>query len=160
MATNEIRTGKATNGEFTVTYQANGYGGVIPVIDGVEHPELLMGYVTESDKEAGMKLLEEALKATGCDIPAAMMYMYNAAMTSAKGIKADEAVEIDGIEVIIDYDKRKVYQNGAEIANMDDLTCDLPREAIKAILSEKCRTALVRAEAAGYDDEYDKNDDY
>ena len=150
--TNEIRTGKATNGEFAVSYQANGYGGVIPVIDGVAHPELLMGYVSESDREAGLKLIAEALKATGGDIRSAMMYMYNAAMTAGKDINADEAVDIDGEEVIIDYYGRKAYLGCEEIANLSDMTCDLPDVAIKAILTERCRNAIAEMES-----EYEEN---
>lgn len=157
MANNEIRTGKQSNGEFTVSYQNNGYGGVIPVIDGTPHPELLMGYVTESDREAGLQLLAEALKATAGDIPKAMMYMYNAARTAALEIKAEDSVEVDGVEIIISYEARKAYLTGEEIANLDDMACELPREAVKAILVERCRTALAER-IAEFDEEYDEED--
>ena len=155
MATNEIRTGKATNGEFTVTYQRNGYGAVIPVIDGVQHPELMMGYVSESDCSAGLKLIEEALKATQGDVRAAMMYMYNAARTAANDIKADEAVVVNGAEIIIDYDNRKTYLGTEEIANMDDMMYDLPREAIRTILTERSVNNIDTLEEEYEEEDFD-----
>lgn len=162
----EIRTGKATNGEFTVTYQTNGYGGVIPVIDGTPHPELLMGYVSDSDRDAGLELIAEALKATSGDIPEAMRYMYNAAMTAAKEIKAEEAVDVSGNEVIVSYTDRRAYLNTEEIANLDEMACELPREAVKAILIERARARINEIEAQRmhdddwYDDEDYDDDDY
>ena len=43
---NEIRTGAQSNGEFTISYQQNGYGGVIPIIDGTPEPRLMFGYAS------------------------------------------------------------------------------------------------------------------
>ena len=143
--TREINTGKATAGQFVVSYQRNGYGGVIPVIDGVQHPELMMGYVSESDCEAGLKLLEEALKATSGDIPKAMRYMYNACTMAANDIKADEAVEIDGVELIISYERRKAYLGTEEIADANDEAFgNLSREAVKVLLMERAKVELER----------------
>lgn len=135
----EINTGLKTVGEYVVEYQRNGNGGIIPVIDGTPHPELLMGYVSERDRDAGLAALRDALIATRGDIPKAMTYMYEACMTAAKGISPDEIVDVDGEEVLIDYGKRKAYVGAEEVANMDDLTCEMPREAIKAILMERAR---------------------
>lgn len=163
MANNEIRTGKLTTGEFTVTYQENGYGAVIPVIDGVPHQELMMGFVSETDREAGMKLIAEALRATAGDIRAAMYYMYNAAKTAANNIKADEAVTINGMEVIIDYQNRKAYLDVEEITNLDDINCELPREAVKAILVERATREIEKrvAEFDELDDDYfDEDEEY
>lgn len=153
---NEIKTGKETNGEFTVTYQKNGYGAVIPVVDGVQHPELMMGYVSESDCKAGLKLIEKALTATQGDVRAAMMYMYNAARTAANEIKADEAVAVNGAEIIIDYEKRKAYLGTEEVANMDDMMYDLPREAIRTILTERSCNAIEAAEEEYYEEDYEE----
>ena len=145
-ANNEIRTGKATSGEFTVSYQENGYGAVIPVIDGTPHPELMMGFVSESDRLAGLDLIAGALKATGGKIPEAMRYMYQAAQVAANDIKAEEAVEVDGNELIISYTDRKAYLNTEEIASLQDMTCELPREAVKAILVERAKNAIAAME--------------
>jgi len=144
MANNEIRTGKKSNGEFAVTYQQNGYGGCTPVIDGKPEPSLTFGYVSESDKQACMKLLEEAIKATGGDIWKVQRYIMNAVRVSAAEIKADEAVTVDdyGTEIIISYQAKKAYQGTEEIANLDDITCELPNEAIKAMLTDRAKLRL------------------
>lgn len=139
---NEIRTGKQTNGEFTVSYQQNGYGGCTPIIDGKPEPSLTFGYVSESDKQACMKLLEEALRATGGDIWVTQRYIMNAVRVSAAEIKADEAVTIDDTEIIISYNAKKAYLGTEEIANLDDITCELPNEAIKAMLTDRARLRL------------------
>lgn len=153
----EITTSKRTESQFAVSYQQNGYGGLIPTIDGIEHPELMMGYVSEADAEAGLKLLEEALKATNGNIPQAMRYMYNACKTSAKEIKADEAVTIDGVDVVIDYAARKAYKDGEEVANLDSVpsTCPLPTEAIKSLLIEKVKEMIDH-----YEYDLDEDEDW
>lgn len=142
MANANINTGIVNEAQFTVDYQKSGYGAVIPVIDGVPHKELMMGYVSEEDAAAGMKLLEEALKATGGDIPKAMQYMYTAATVAANDIKAEEAVEINGVDFIIDYKAKKIWQGEYEIANLDNITAALSNEAVKELLIDKVRTAL------------------
>lgn len=138
----EIRTSKRTESQFAVSYQRNGYGACIPTIDGVEHPELMFGYTSEADAQAALNLISEALAATNGDIPQAMWYMRNAALTAARDVKADEAVDVDGVDIVIDYQARKAYKNGEEIANLDNITCPLPNEAIKQILIEKVREMI------------------
>lgn len=138
----EIRTSKRTESQFAVSYQMNGYGACIPTIDGVEHPELMFGYTSEADAQAALNLISEALAATNGNIGEAMRYMYNAARTTALDIKADEAVDVDGVDVIINYQNRKAYKNGEEVANLDNITCPLPNEAIKQILTEKVREMI------------------
>ena len=160
---NEIRTGHKTNGQFTVDYQKAGHGGVIPVIDGKEEPSLMFGYASETDKAACMKLLEEALIATGGDIFATRRYLMNAVMIAAKEIKPDEVVEVDGTEVLISYAARKAYDNDVQIADLEDMKCELPNEAIKAMLVDRARLFLetrrnVEFDYADYED--DLEDDY
>ena len=151
--TNEIRTGRTTNGEFTVSYQQNGYGGIIPVIDGTPHPELMMGYVSEKDRDAGLKLLSDALRATAGNIPAAMTYMYQACAVAANEIQPDEAVDVDGKEILICYGDRKAYDGTTEIANLADIGCELSNVAIKAMLIDRVRLAM--AETTNTDEEDD-----
>lgn len=141
---NIISTGKATQGQFVVSYQANGNGAAIPVINGEPHQELMFGYVSESDRQGCLKLIEEALKATEGNIPAAMRYMYNAALTAAKEIKADEAVEVNGTEVIISYEAKAAYLNTEKIADLEDIEVELPAEAVKAMLADRARLYLER----------------
>lgn len=158
---NEINTGKATSGEFSVSYQTNGYGAVIPVIDGTPHPELMMGFVSEADRQAGLDLIAGALKATGGNIPQAMAYMYQAAQVAASEIKAEEAVSLeDGPEIIVSYTDRKAYLGTEEIASLQDMTCELPREAVKAILVERAKAEITRLEQEAEDDISDVWDEY
>lgn len=138
----EITTSKRTESQFAVSYQRNGYGACIPTIDGVEHPELMFGYTSEADAQAALNLISEALAATNGDITQAMWYMRNAALTAARDVKADEAVDVDGVDIVIDYAARKAYKNGEEVADLDNITCPLPNEAIKQILIEKVREMI------------------
>jgi translation elongation factor EF-Ts len=138
----EITTSKRTESQFAVSYQRNGYGACIPTIDGVEHPELMFGYTSEADAQAALNLISEALAATNGNIPQAMWYMRNAALTAARDVKADEAVDVDGVDIVIDYQARKAYKNGEEVSNLDNITCPLPNEAIKQILIEKVREMI------------------
>lgn len=141
---NIISTGKATQGQFVVSYQENGNGAAIPVINGVPEQRLMFGYVSESDRQGCLKLIEEALKATEGDIPAAMRYMYNAALTAAKEIKADEVVEVNGTEIIISYEAKAAYLNTEKVADLEDIEAELPAEAVKAMLADRVRLYLER----------------
>ena len=114
---NEINTGKKSNGEFTISYQQNGNGGCIPIIDGKPEPALMFGYVSESDKEGAMKVIEEAIRATNGNVFEALQYIMNAVSVAANEIAPDEAVEIDGAEYLISYADRKAYAGTEEIAN-------------------------------------------
>lgn len=137
-----ISTGKATEGEFAISYQRDGYGALVPIIDGVPHKELMMGYVSERDAQAGIELLGKALKATNGDIPAAMRYMYTAASVAAADIKPTEKVEIPELdaEFLIDYEKKAIYYYDDEKANLDDLdTTNWPNEAIRAMLITRAK---------------------
>ena len=153
---NEVNTGKKTNGEFTISYQQNGNGGCIPIIDGKPEPALMFGYVSESDKEGAMKVIEEAIRATNGNVFEALQYIMNAVSVAANEITPDEAVEIDGAEYLISYADRKAYAGTEEIANLDDLGCKLPDEAIKALLIDRIRIEMENREEEYYDDdEYD-----
>ena len=109
---NEIQTGVTTRGNFTIQYQQNGNGGVIPIIDGTPNPELLMGYTSEEDKQAGLELLAEALEATNGDIMGAMSYMYSAVRTAAEGIVPQKAVDVNGTEILINFEEAFLQGTG------------------------------------------------
>ena len=158
MADNTINTGAQTSGEFAITYQQSGYGGVIPVVDGVPQPSLMFGYASESDKKACMKLLEEALRATKGNVYEARSYIMNAVTIAANEIKPDEAVMINGVEILINYEERKAYNGAREIANLDDLRCELPKDAIKTILVDRAEL-VMEAEREDYEYGYLGEDD-
>ena len=145
-----VTTGKVTEGEFAISYQRDGYGAIIPIIDGVEHPELMMGYVSDADAQAGLKLLEEALKATNGNIPQAMRYMYTAAQVAANDIHPTEVLDVDGYEFTIDYEKRAAYLGAEEITNLDDLpnAVNYPREVVKDLLLTKVRARIEEYQEA------------
>lgn len=157
---NIISTGKATQGQFVVSYQEKGYGAAVPVINGVEEPRLMFGYVSESDRQGCLNLISKALKATEGDVGAAMLYMYEAALVTSKEIKADEAVEVDGAEVIISYAAKKAYLHAEEVANLEDITVELPDEAVKAMLIDRVRLYLERKAEEDCACDYDYEDDY
>lgn len=165
---NEISTGKKTNGEFTISYQAMGYGGCTPIIDGKPEPSLTFGYATQSDKKACMELIEQALRATNGNVYEAQRYIQNAISVSAAEINADDVAKVDDTEIIIDYIARKAYCGTQEIANCDDLECDMPNEALKALLmarakdyvereTERLNQIAIQVYSYG-DDEYEEED--
>jgi len=145
----EINTheGELNEVEYTIEYQKKN-GAVIPVIDGVEHPELLMGYTSEADMKAGLEVLKSALKATGGDIYQAMHYMYNAAMNTAKDIHPNTQVDIDDVECMVDCAAKKIYTlERVELANLEDLSEEVLKvlndEAIIAMLTDRARARIA-----------------
>ena len=148
-----------TNGEFTIEFQ-NNYGGMIPVINGEPAPNLMFGYVSESDKQACINLIRKAVVATNGDIYKAAEYIRNAVTVAANDIKPDEVVDLRGNEALISYSEKKIYFGTAEIANLDDMG-DMPmeNEVIKQLLIAKATIELQNRdiEALEYDpyaDEY------
>lgn len=156
---NEINTGKRTIGEFAIDYMTNGYGGCTPIIDGEPVPMLTFGYVSESDKKKCMELIEEALKATG-DVMMVPSYVRNAMMVAAAEIRPEKTMTVDGVEYLISYEDRKAYDGATEVANLDDLNCELPNEAIEALLESRIRLARETENEDTYDDYEDEDDDY
>ena len=145
-------------------------------IDGVKIGT--MGYTSQKDKEAAIKFVQRIVdnsQNTGYALYNEIMQtcMTGAAMTE-EGIEAkdSEEIEIDDVPVIINYEAQKAYigiNNSLEaIADLEDLDCDLPAEAVKALLVERSKTAIAEMKKAQekeygpyYDEEYeDDYDDY
>lgn len=145
-------------------------------IDGVKIGT--MGYTSQKDKEAAIKFVQRIVdnsQNTGYALYNEIMQtcMTGAAMTE-EGIEAkdSEEIEIDDVPVIINYEAQKAYigiNNSLEaIADLEDLDCDLPAEAVKALLVERSKTAIAEMRKAQeeeygpyYDEEYeDDYDDY
>ena len=144
-----------TNGEFTIEFQ-NNYGGMIPVINGEPAPNLMFGYVSESDKQACINLIRKAVVATNGDIYKAANYIRNAVTIAANNIKPDEAVEVLGNEMLISYTERKIYLDTEEIANLDDMSdTSMGNEAIKQLLIARATIALQELELNDFDDDED-----
>ena len=159
MPTNEINTGRKSIGNFTIEYQNSGYGGCIPVIDGQPQPSLMFGYVSEADLAAGMRLIENALRAAGnvYDVP---KYIMRAMQTAANDIRPSEAVEISGEEILLSYAARKAYLGTSVIADLNDLTCELPEEAIRALLVSRAEAAMIQRQTRYEIEDDEWEDDY
>ena len=84
-----------------------------------------------------------------------------------EGITAfdSEEDEIDGVPIIINYEAQKAYigvnRDLVSIADLEDLDCKLPPEAIKALLVERSKNKLaeMKAEAEAAMEEYDDWDE-
>ena len=100
----------------------------------------MLGSVNNADREAALKTLNDAYIASNGDIYEMMTKLAICATMTEKEIEPDECVKIHGIDVIIDYAKRKAFtMHGDEIADCEDMP-EMPKEAIKALL-------IARAEA-------------
>lgn len=51
--------------------------------------------------------------------------------------KKPEIVFVEGLMCQIDYNKKKIYYQGLEIANLDNITVPLSRKGIKEVLMDK-----------------------
>jgi len=134
----EIKT-KLNIVEFTQKCYENGYGAIIPVINGKEYPELTIGYTSENDMKSGINLLREAINSTNT-ISQAMEYIIRSMRNMAKGIynpNSSECVEVNGNSFIISYSEKKAYfMNGIEVARANDVnTTD--KDILKIVLTDR-----------------------
>lgn len=150
-----IATENKTTGEFSIDFQKNGYSGVIPIINNKPEPSLMFGYVSESDREACVKLITDAVRATNGDVGKARLYIMNATQIAAADIVPEETVMVGGYELLINYTKREIYFDTEKIADMEDVESFTQDHAIiKALLVERANTALLeRYYPAPYDDD-------
>ena len=103
----------------------------------------ILGSVSERDREAALKALNDAYIASGGDILAMVANLTTIAAIDEKGIAPDEMIEVNGVDVIISYKSATAYTvNGKEIANCTDVP-NIPREAIKALLIERVKNLLA-----------------
>lgn len=148
-----------TEGQFAIDFQQNN-GGMIPVINGKPEPILMFGYVSESDKQACIRLIREAVVATNGDVYKAADYIRNAVTIAANDIKPDEVVDVEGNEMLISYAARAIYLDTMEIANLDDMgDTPMDNEVIKALLKAKATIELQNL-AYELDDFDDDEEDY
>ena len=118
--------------------KANGTKVEYIVIDGQKIG--IMGSVSEADRAAALKALQEAYVASNGNIMEMMQKLSEVATIEENAI--DEVVEVCGAEVMLSYTNRKTYtMDGEEIANCDDLP-DMPKEATKAVLIARTETVL------------------
>lgn len=110
------------------------------IIDGVKCG--IMGSVSEEDRAAALKTLQDAYAASNGSIMEMIGKLATIATIEENGIDPDEVVNICGVDVILSYSDAKAYtMGGDEIANCEDLG-DMPNRAIKAVLMARVETAL------------------
>lgn len=140
----EITTGQKTQGEFAIQFSER-FGAEIPTINNRPEPMLMFGYDknSETDRQAAVDLLSQAAQATGGNVMEMRSYIMNAMMTAANDIVADEAVDVGGIELLINYDKKEIYLDTEKLADLSDIDCKMEKPAIKALLIERANTVLL-----------------
>ena len=135
----EIKTTKNAV-EIRSTLKENGTKIEYIVIDGITCG--ILGSVSDADRAAALKALQDAYVASNGNIMEMMQNLSIIANIEEKGIEPDEVVEICGVDVILSYSKAKAYtMDGNEIANCEDLP-KLSKEAVKAVLEARATVAL------------------
>ena len=118
--------------------KANGTKVEYIVVDGQKIG--IMGSVSEADRAAALKSLQEAYVASNGNIMEMMQKLSEVATIEENAV--DEVIEVCGVDIMLSYTNRKTYtMDGEEIANCDDLP-DMPKEATKAVLIARTETAL------------------
>lgn len=138
-----------------------------------------MGIAMSGDgpREAGIRFMQ-AVANNVTDPRKAVTDFQNVLLLGAamkeEGITAAESEEdeVEGIPVVINYPSQKIFMGVNRslvlLADLEDLDCDLPAEAVKALLVERSKTAIAEMKKAQeeeygpyYDEEYeDDYDDY
>jgi hypothetical protein len=94
----------------------------------------ILGSVSERDRNAALKVLNDTYLASNGDIMEMMQKLTTLATIEENEIEPDEMIEVNGIEAIISYKNATAYTiDGEEIVNCADLP-SMPKEAIKAVL--------------------------
>lgn len=104
-----------------------------------------MGYMSEKDKQACLKAIQTAIDGSENEYEA-MLKLITIANLNDKEVTPDKEITINNTKVLISYEARAAYDcDGNEIANCRELTCELPCEAIDAILLPRIKYALENA---------------
>lgn len=150
-----IETKKETSiVELQEEYTENGVKFGIIKVDG--EPFVSLGYSSEEDKEKAVNAVRIAIERCGGDRWKARNMMSTLCALGDKEVKADAEVEVKGIRFIISYAKKAAYDKyGNEVTNLEDLReAELPDIAIKTLLVERIKTALLEDRLDYYEDDY------
>ena len=102
----------------------------------------ILGSVSERDRNAALKVLNDTYLASNGDIVEMMQKLATIANIEEKEIDPDEMVEVNGVEAIISYKNAAAYTiDGEEIVNCTDLP-SMPVEAIKAVLVARMEATM------------------
>jgi hypothetical protein len=126
--------------EIRTELKANGTNIEYICIDGVKCG--ILGSVNAADREAALKVLNDAYTASNGNIMEMMMKLTTVATIEEKEIEPDEMVEVCGEQIMLSYYHAKAYtMDGEEIANCNDLP-PMPTPALKALLVARAEIAL------------------
>lgn len=113
----------------------------------------VMGYTSEKDKEAALKVLQTAIDSSENTMEA-LMKINTIANFTDKEVNPTEEIVVDDVTYYIDYEKKTAYDEVAEeVVDCTDLECDVP-EAIKAILIERIKNYHLENCDDDYYEEY------
>ena len=116
-----------------------------------DHKFCCVGYVSEKDKAACLKAIQTAIDTSENEYEA-MRKLMTIANFGDKEISPDKEMEVCGVKVFISYKDKTAYDTeGYEIADCKELECELPDEAVEAILLPRIEKALETE-----DDDYEE----
>lgn len=98
----------------------------------------MLGYLNDRDRAAAEKALRKASE--GCVSPFEAIMRLNALTAiDDSGIEPDEEVEVEGVPCYISYKDKTLYRacDCEPVCDLNDLNCDLPKEAVKTLLIER-----------------------
>ena len=126
--------------EIRTELKANGTKIEYICIDGVKCG--ILGSVNAADRDAALKVLNDAYTASNGNIIEMMEKLSMIATIEEKEIEPDEMVEVCGEQIMLSYCHAKAYtMDGEEIANCNDLSA-MPTPALKALLIARAEIAL------------------
>lgn len=98
----------------------------------------MLGYLNDRDRAAAEKALRKASE--GCNNPYEAIMRLNALTAiDDSGIDPDEEVKVEGVSCYISYKDKTLYRacDCEAVCDLNDLNCELPKEAIKTLLIER-----------------------
>lgn len=180
-----IKSGKNTV-ELIRDIKSMGVNSEFLSVDGIKFG--IVSYTSEADRERAIKVIQTIVDNSSNHGMALAMEIVTTITTQAAMNEAEvepetaEEIEVEGIPMIIDYNKRVIYyglnNELVHVADLSDLSCDMPNEATKALLVERAKSwCTERAEEwececdecdeceddwddECYDDDWDKDEEY
>lgn len=122
-----------------------------------------LGYVSEADKEAGLKALQKSLDNNGGNVYGAMAELATMCNLGDNEVIPDKEIDLNGRTILISFTKMAAYdQMGNLLVDLSDLDLKgqhMPEVAIEALLVERIKN-LPEDDYDDYDDEdFDDEDE-
>ena len=112
----------------------------------------ILGYLNEADKKAAETALQKVANSVSSPWELIAKLSELTAIDDS-GIAPDEEIDVKGNRCYIDYGARALYlaTTCEKAVDLSDLACDLPKEAVKALLLERAKNVLASAYVAPYE---------